>query len=151
MSRPLVVCVGDPVRGDDGVGPAVARALREAAPDVRVIEAAGEAAGLLGCWAGEESVVLVDALRAGEPAGTVRVLDALARDPACSAAATSSHGLGVAEAVALGRVLGRLPGRLVVVGVAGERFDLGTGLSPEVASAVPSAVEEVLAACRSSG
>lgn len=144
MSRPLVLCVGDPFRGDDGVGRAVAAALRVAAPDVRVVEVAGDAGALLDCWDGESAVVVVDAMRAAEPSGTVRVMDAAARDPTAAGAATSSHGLGVAEAVALGRVLGRLPERLVVVGVVGERWDVGTGLSPAVAAAVPAAVDAVL-------
>lgn len=136
------------------MGHAVAAVLREADPDVRVVEVAGDAGALLDCWSGEAAVVVVDAMRAAEPVGTVRVLDASAADPASAGAATSSHGLGVAEAVALGRVLGRLPDRLVVVGVVGERFDLGHGLSPAVAAAVPSAVETVqavLAAGRAGG
>jgi hydrogenase maturation protease len=148
VSRPLVVCVGDPVRGDDGVGHAVAGAVREAAPEVRVVELAGDAGGLLDCWSGENVVVVVDALRSDDPPGTLRVLDVSAADPVPAGPATSSHGLGVAEAVALGRVLGRLPGRLVLVGVVGGCFDVGAGLTPAVGGAVPSAVEAVLAAAR---
>ena len=42
---------------------------------------------------------------------------------------TSTHLLGVAEAVELGRELDRLPQRLTVYGIEGERFDVGEGLS----------------------
>jgi hydrogenase maturation protease len=44
----------------------------------------------------------------------------------------SSHGLGVLEAIELGRVLGMLPDRLVVYGIVGRDFQHGQGLSPEV-------------------
>lgn len=52
----------------------------------------------------------------------------------------STHGLGVAEAIALGGALGRLPRRLVVIGIEGARFDAGEGLSPEVDRALDHAV-----------
>jgi hydrogenase maturation protease len=45
--------------------------------------------------------------------------------------------------VELGRALGRLPNRLVVVGVEAERFDHGAPLSPHVAAAVPVAAARV--------
>ena len=48
----------------------------------------------------------------------------------------STHAFGAAEAIELARVLGRLPRRLIVVGIEGARFDAGVGLSPEVAAAV---------------
>jgi hydrogenase maturation protease len=64
----------------------------------------------------------------------------------------STHGLGVAEAVALGDALGRLPRRLIIIGIEGRRFEVGADLSPEVARAVDEAVrlglEEVANVCR---
>jgi hydrogenase maturation protease len=45
--------------------------------------------------------------------------------------------------VELGRALGRLPERLVVVGVEGECWDHGAPLSPAVAAVVPDAVARV--------
>jgi hydrogenase maturation protease len=45
--------------------------------------------------------------------------------------------------IELAEALGRLPERLVVVGVEGECFDHGEPLSPSVAEAVPAAVERV--------
>jgi hydrogenase maturation protease len=48
----------------------------------------------------------------------------------------SSHGISLGSTVALGQALDRLPRRLVVLAVSGVDFDLGTGLTPEVAAAV---------------
>ena len=45
--------------------------------------------------------------------------------------------------VELGRALGRLPDRLVVVGVEAEGFDHGAPLTPQVAAAVPIAAARV--------
>jgi Ni,Fe-hydrogenase maturation factor len=44
----------------------------------------------------------------------------------------------------LARALGQAPRRLVVVGIEGERFDLGRGLSDDVEAAVPNAVQRVV-------
>src|SRR5512135_998350 len=47
----LVVGVGNPVRGDDGVGPAVAALVRaQARPDVEVAELHGDLTALLDLW-----------------------------------------------------------------------------------------------------
>ena len=56
----------------------------------------------------------------------------------------SGHGLGLAEAVVLGRNLGRLPRRLQVYAVPGRDFSPGPGLSPETARAVEATAEEIL-------
>jgi hypothetical protein len=55
------------------------------------------------------------------------------------AAPTSSHGLGVGQAVELARALDRLPRKLVVVGVEGADFGQGTDLTGAVAAIEPAA------------
>ena len=47
----------------------------------------------------------------------------------------STHQIGLPEAVALGRALGRLPERLMVIGITGTAFGFGSALSPPVAEA----------------
>jgi hydrogenase maturation protease len=48
----------------------------------------------------------------------------------------SSHLFGLAEAIRLARVLGRLPEQLIVYGIEGVRFGYGEGLTLSVAAAV---------------
>ena len=57
-----------------------------------------------------------------------------------------THALGLAAVVELARALGRLPERVVVVGVEAERFDHGVPLSPAVAAAVTPAADAVASA-----
>jgi hydrogenase maturation protease len=64
---------------------------------------------------------------------------------------SSTQTPGVAETVALGRTLGRLPRRLVIVGVEAERFEFGAPLSPAVEQALEPLVRLVVRefeACR---
>ena len=140
-----VVGVGRTLRGDDGAGPRVARALAaEALEGVHVTECAGELDELLDLWEGADAVVVVDALRTGAPPGTLLRLDARAtRVPAPAPA--SSHGFGLAEAIELSRTLGRLPAVLVVHGVEAADVTPGAGLSPAVAAALPALAAAVRA------
>ena len=148
----LVVGLGSPDRGDDGIGPAVARrveTLALAEVDVLVHE---DPADLVELWSGRSVAVVVDAVRSGGPAGTVHLLETeaagnrLFHSTWADTARGGTHALGLAAAVELARVLHRLPRRLVVVGIEGVGFDRGAPLSPQVEGAMPAAVAAVVAA-----
>ncbi|WP_329600055.1 hydrogenase maturation protease [Streptomyces pseudovenezuelae] len=148
-TRIAVIGVGNEFRRDDGVGWAVLDRLRERAterplpPGTVLATCDGDPARLIGLWEGAGLAVVVDAAHAhpGTPGRVHRLeLDAgqLAHPPT-----TSSHGLGLGEAVELARVLGVLPDHLVVYAVEGADSALGTGLSPAVAAAVEPLVRAV--------
>lgn len=146
--RAAVVGVGNRYRRDDGVGLAAVEALRGSPPGgVRLACVDGEPTRLLDAWDGVPLAVVVDAAlcRPAHP-GTVHraVVAAGALDAAQAAGAASSHGLGLPEAVELGRILERLPDRLVLLTVEAADVGLGDGLTPAVAAALP----EVVAAIR---
>ncbi|HET7735379.1 MAG TPA: hydrogenase maturation protease [Nocardioidaceae bacterium] len=153
----LVVGLGSPDRGDDAVGITVSRAVAALLPSVRVVDHEDPTA-LLDVWAGHDHVVVIDAIRSGSPPGTVHQLSTgqegrpvLAGTWACFGPG-GTHAIGLVEMIELGRALGRLPDRLVVVGIEAGTFDHGRPLSRAVAAAVPAAVElvvEALAAGRS--
>lgn len=142
----LVIGLGNPDRGDDAVGVQVARRVALDRPDVRVLEL-DDPSEALDAWAAADTVVVADAVSSGGDPGCIHVVDAVARTlPAGSWAAGGTHALGLAAVVELGRALGRLPRRLVLVGVEAGRFDHGTPMSDAVAAAVPGAALAVLAA-----
>lgn len=143
----LVVGLGSRDRGDDAVGPLIASAVAALGrPGVRVAEHEDPTA-LLDLFGEHDVVVVVDAVRSGNPPGTVRTWDVGAAPvPTDAWAATGrggTHAFGLATAVELARALHRLPARVVVVGVDGACFDVGEPLSDPVAAAVPAAVAEV--------
>lgn len=143
-----VIGVGRTVRGDDGAGPRVARALAADPPDgVAVHECPGEFDALLDLFEGAGAVVVVDAVCSGAPPGTLVRHDAVA-SPVPAPAGPSSHGFGLAEAIEFGRALKRLPPVLVVHGVEAADVTPGAGLSPAVAAALPVLVEAVRAEAR---
>ena len=140
--RAAAVCLGSPFRGDDAVGPVVAERLRAAG--ATVLDCADEPTRLLDLWDGLDTVVVVDALRSGAPPGTVHRIDAgdgpLPRDLRLA----STHAMGIADALELGRALGRAPRRVVVLGIEGASFGMGEAMTPAVAGALDELVASVL-------
>ncbi len=72
-------------------------------------------AALLDIMAGAELAIIIDAMTAGLPPGTIRCFSAEELDS--DAALLSSHGFGVASTLALGQALDMLPARLYVLGI----------------------------------
>ncbi len=131
-----MIGVGNDLRGDDAAGLEVARRT-QVPPAVRVHEHEGEAVDLLDLWRDVDAVVLVDTIRSGAPAGTIHRIDASMEPIPSPLRRASSHTIGVAEAIELGRTLDVLPDRVVVYGVEGTRFAAGSEMSPEVRAAIP--------------
>ena len=141
-----VIAVGNPWRADDGAGAQVVRRLAGRVPDdVRLIELGGEPAELLDAWDGLGAVVVVDAVRTGGAPGTVHCFDASRAPLPARTGSASTHGLGLADALELGRALGRLPARVVVVGIEAGEDQTAGGLSPPVQDAIEEASARVLA------
>jgi hydrogenase maturation protease len=141
----VVIGLGNELRRDDGIGPAVARQVADrVAPDVRVSVSDGDPAALLDAWAGAQLTVLVDAVVC-DPSrpGTVHRFtpDELA---GVRAGTFSTHGISLGDIIQLGTVLDRLPHRMVVLAVEVADLAAGGGLSPAVGRAVETAVAAVL-------
>ncbi|MCB1748035.1 MAG: hydrogenase maturation protease [Gammaproteobacteria bacterium] len=138
MNTVTVIGIGNRDRGDDAAGPAVIDALAAAPPPgARLLTAPGDMLALLDLWGDAGHVILVDAMAAQAAPGRVLRLDA--GDAALTTALgnfASSHAFDLAEAIELGRALGRLPSRLVIYGIEGEHFDHGQPPGAAVQAAV---------------
>jgi hydrogenase maturation protease len=151
-SRRLVLCVGNPDRGDDGVGPLVARMLCGRLPErVLVTQCDGGAAEVLDRIADADCAILVDAAMSGAPPGTVHRVDCAAGEAVRTVGVASSHGLGVAEAIALARTLGCLPRSCVIYAVEAKQLTPGGEVSREVVDAAREVAEHILRHCEERG
>jgi len=99
--------------------------------------------GLIEEWTGADAVIIVDAVSSGAPAGTIHRLDPLSEPIPAALSQGSTHAFGLAETIELARALDRLPARLLVYGIEGERFEAGDELSPPVSAAVDAVREEL--------
>ncbi len=143
----LVIGLGNELRHDDAAGLEIVRPLRDRAEEagIDVHEQEGETLGLLELWEGADAVVLVDAISSGAAPGTIRRIDGSVEPiPTHFRSSSSTHAVGVSDAIELARTLGRLPARVVVFGIEGRCFDAGSGLSEDVRAAIAPLAERVL-------
>ncbi len=140
----LVIGVGNEYRSDDAVGLAALQLLKAAAlPQTDFMESDGDAMVLLEIWATATNVIIIDAVASGAAPGTIHRLDALTQPLPTGLAFSSTHLLGVAEALELARALHQLPSRLIVYGIEGKNFTAGVGLTAEVEQAARQVAEQV--------
>lgn len=143
--RVRVIGLGNPHRSDDGVGHYMLGLLAGRVPaSVRLIPGPGDATGLLALWEGAALAIVLDAVRSGRAPGTVVAWRRADGPVPPGAGLTSTHALSLAEAIALGEAVGRLPDELRVVGVEGARFDPGEGLSPPVEAGARRAADRLV-------
>ncbi len=139
----LVIGIGNRFRGDDGIGPAVVDSLRADPPPATICETSGEATELIETWSDAKLVLIVDCISSGAPPGTIHQIEANSQTLPPQILQASTHSFGLAEAVELGRALGRLPPRLIVYGIEGRDFGHGQTLSEPVASVVETVAERI--------
>jgi len=137
----LVIGVGNPNRGDDGVGRAVARLLR---PHMPVIEHDGEATALVDMLRSARRTWLIDAAQSDSPPGTIHRIDCT-KDIPLLRSTVSSHGFGLAEAIGLARALGTMPPHCIIFAIEGTSFTPGTPMSPPVTGAAREVARRILA------
>jgi hydrogenase maturation protease len=151
--KTLVLGLGNPILTDDGIGIHVVRELmaRPLPNNVICNEASLGGLRLLEVITGYERVIIVDAIQTpdGKPGDIYRLR---ADDLRASLHAGSTHDLSFAGALRLGRSMGMaLPNDENIIIFAIEVVDVltfGEECTPEVVSAIPRAVEAVLAELR---
>jgi hydrogenase maturation protease len=149
--RVLVAGVGNIFLGDDGFGVAVAdRLARAALPEgvkvgdfgIRSVHLAYE------LLEGYDSLVLIDAVGRGDPAGTISVLEpdlgGLPAGVEARLGAMDAHGMHPEGVLNMLSSLGGTVGRVLVVGCEPAVLSEQIGLSEEVAAVVDEAAKVVL-------
>ncbi len=146
--RIAVFGIGNVLAHDDAVGPSVARMLEAqwTFPENVVVEDLGTPALELPTHlAGYDRVILVDAVKADAPAGTIRIYDRdeILRHP--PGLRLSPHDPALKETLMLLELTGEAPADLVLVGVVAGITEMGVGLSDAVRDALQPAAESVVA------
>jgi hydrogenase maturation protease len=157
----LVIGLGNPLRGDDGVGLRAIELLaaQTLPPEVEVADGGTQGLGIVNLMEGRRRVILVDAADVGKAPGQysrfalheTHLLD----DPDLSAnngglnaggrKNLSIHAAGLREALLLAHALKMLPESVIIFGVQPHSLEWETGLSPQVEGGLPDLVAAMLA------
>jgi len=141
----IVIGVGNRDRGDDAAGPIVCDRLRArpgTPPSLRMFVCEGSILDLALHWDHDDHVVIVDAMQPGDEPGRVVTVDATV-EPLPIPGAVSTHEIDVSAAVELARAIGRMPARLLLIGIEAAQTDWCTPPSPAVEAAIDSVVDLV--------
>lgn len=143
----LVLGLGNVLLGDDGAGPAVIALLRDgydAPAGTLMLDGGTLGLSLLPYLEDARRVILVDAVAADAPAGTLVRLEGRDVGPAV-ATRLSPHQVGVADLLEGARWHAREPQLLILLGVVPQSIELGVGLSAPVQRALHPLVDLVRA------
>ena len=144
--RVLVLGLGNPLRGDDAIGPRVVEELtRRGLPEgVTALDGGAGGLDLLQVLEGWKRVVVIDAADVGrEPGQFVRFTPDQVR-LAQAADRFSLHHAGLSEVLALADALGRALPEIVIFGAQPAGVGWGEGLSPAVETVLPALIDAVL-------
>jgi hydrogenase maturation protease len=142
--RLLIVGVGNPDAGDDGVGMEIVRRLRERGDcscDLRAEPAPG--VDLLELFPLAAVILFVDAVVSGGAPGTLFLAPLPSKELEPRALGSlSSHGWGIGEVLKLANALGRPVPRLFLLGIEAATVAEGAPRSPAVEEAIALAVDK---------
>ena len=142
----LVVGLGNPDRGDDGIGAIVVQQLAGRLPaDVALLTRSSDMLALITDWAGVDALVCIDAASPMMGPGHIHRIDLAIDALPPNISITSSHAFGLADAVSLARTLQLAPQDIIVYAVEGCCFDSGAPPTVEVMMAVDEVARHILA------
>ena len=162
MSAPdgplLILGVGNPLLGDDGVGVHVVDEIRRRAAAgtvelparTEILDGGTRGIGLLPDVAGARAVVMVDAARLGAEPGTIAVIpgETIGTGATRGATAVPASTAGVAELVDVARFTGTLPAATSLVGIQPAAIAVGIELSGPVGAVLDDAIRATLREAR---
>jgi hydrogenase maturation protease len=145
--KTLVVGLGNPILGDDGIGWQIAQELqriKEIPSDVSIECLAVGGISLMEALIDYDQAVLIDAIITNQaPVGTVNCYKLDDLPNLTSGHISSAHDTSLVDALQLGRALGAaLPENISVVTIECQKvYDFSEELTPSVAAAVPKALK----------
>lgn len=137
--------IGNPDRGDDGVGMAVLHALGcRSLTDVDLAAKSGDMLALIDDLDSGDAIICIDAA-AGNVPGRIHRIDLGKEELPRDVAFVSGHAFGLPEVFALARTLRLMPKEVVVYAIEGTSFDHGAPLSEAVAAVVDDVADRIVA------
>ena len=144
MNDTIIIGIGNEFRSDDAIGIIAVRKLKEDnIQGIDMIEHDGDGAELIDIWKDYRNVYIIDAVSIGNSPGDLKRVDAIKNKLPLGIGAHSTHLFNIPEAIETSRILKKLPEKLIIYGIEGKNFNLGTQVSNEVLHASREAIENI--------
>ena len=149
-SSTLIIGLGNPILGDDGVGWKVAEELARTvsiSPSIVIETASLGGLSLMERLIGFQRAIIIDSMETSQSqVGTVRVIPLDGLSNPCAGHSASAHDTSLLTALQTAKYLGLpVPESIVVVAIEAKNvYDFSDVLSPLVAAAIPLACQTAL-------
>ncbi|OGO18920.1 MAG: hypothetical protein A2144_05265 [Chloroflexi bacterium RBG_16_50_9] len=144
--KTLILGLGNPILGDDGVGLRVIEELKNRLDKQEITMESASLAGLdlLDLLSGYDRAIIIDAIQTGGRAGRIYRLNP--ESFTATSHASTPHDVNFATALKLGQRLGvALPGKIDILAIeVADTSRFSEECTPEVAAAIPACVEMVM-------
>jgi hydrogenase maturation protease len=148
VPRALILGIGNVLWADEGFGVRCVERLAERwsfGPEVRLLDGGTQGLYLLPFLEEAEILAVFDAVDYGLPPGTLKIVEGDEVPAFLGAKKMSLHQTGFQDVIATARLLGRCPGRLLLIGCQPEELeDYGGGLRDCVAAQIDPAIAVAL-------
>ncbi len=140
--------IGSVLLGDDGIGPYVAGLLESGyrfGENVTVTDLGTPGLDLVAHLSGIDVLILIESVRNDAPAGTVTLYrkdDILRHGPA--PVRMDPHAPALSESLLIAELAGEGPQEILLIGITGQQFEVGAGLSAAAQQGANQAIAEVL-------
>ena len=136
-----VIGVGNPFKGDDGIGVKLIEETREsfASEGVQIFEVGSDTFEILHILKDLEAAIIVDAVRFGGEPGDYRFFTS--DDVESLKGSETAHATNIIEVLNLSDKLDESPERVLIMGVQPKDTNLGEEFSPPVKKRIPELVE----------
>ena len=143
--RVVVMGLGNLLVSDDGVGSHVVKILLESSilpHGIEIIDAGTASLDVLELFNENDKIIVVDAVRAGHPPGTLYRFNA--RDVRSGPAISMSlHQMSLLESLHMADLIGKAPKEVIIIGVEPEDMSYSTELSPVIKEKLPEIIQHV--------
>lgn len=142
----LVLGIGNLIMTDDGIGVRAVQLMAERyrfPAGVTILDGGTLGLDLLPKLEGVDRLLVVDAIETGKQPGTVVRLSG-DDVPFALETKVSPHQMGLKDLLAVASLQGYLPGELVLLGMQPARIEMGTELSPAVASGLEPLIHTIV-------
>ncbi len=141
----LVLGVGNVLLSDEGIGVRIVEELEHRfrfPEEVEILDGGTSGIELLRYFDGRDHLIIIDAVRAGHPPGTVMRIEG-DEVPSTFETRITPHQLGLSDLLATAKLTDNMPANLVLFGIEPKSLETGLVFSPEVEGAVDKAVVHV--------
>jgi len=144
----IVIGVGNILMSDEGLGVRAVELLQKSVRDenIKIIDAGTSLQRALTLTQGFEKMLIIDAIRSGKPAGSIHcfTLEELEQGKTGHMQLMLSlHEIDAPKAIAMERLVAKLPGEIIFLGMEPERIAPGMELSRAVQEKMDLLVSEI--------